>query len=226
MNDQLTPREHDDMRDLLLAGTQRIRPASAPRARIAAGAALVLVAATIGGVAATAQFTAHRIEQPVGPSPSPTPRVIIPFDAGHAPEETPPLEPSGVGQEIWTPHGDVTRLPAASPPTAGTHLALPKDPVLTIRALLGLGAWLDENGFDSATAQGYQSVWRVSPWTAELADGSGTCLLMRADYAGGGWSEAVCDGPGAPAVIEREVDGRLLRFTVDGDVVDVYAMPG
>ena len=44
--------EHDEMRDLVLAGTQRIRPAAARRLRLAAaGVTLLLVGALVGGVA-------------------------------------------------------------------------------------------------------------------------------------------------------------------------------
>jgi len=44
--------EHDELRDLVLAGTQSIRPAASRRARfIGAGIALLLVAALVGGVA-------------------------------------------------------------------------------------------------------------------------------------------------------------------------------
>ncbi|GAA5198936.1 hypothetical protein [Microbacterium jejuense] len=225
MNDHLSPHEHDDMRDLLLAGTQRIRPAARRRTWIAAGTAAILVAAVVGGVAVTAQLGSRHEAPPAAPTPSLTPEVIIPFDASRAPEESPPAEAPGVGEKIWTPHGDVVRLPAVSPPAVGTRITLPADQVLTIRALLGTGVWLDDNGFDGATAQGYQSVWRVHPWTADRSDGSGTCLFIRADYGGGGWSEAVCPAAGAPAVIERRVDGELLRFTIDGDAVDVYAVP-
>ena len=48
--DELSTREHDELRDLVLAGTQRIRPTGAHRAQFAAaGVALVLVGAVTGG---------------------------------------------------------------------------------------------------------------------------------------------------------------------------------
>lgn len=52
MNDAgLSRFEHDELRDLVLAGTQRIRPAGSRRARLAgAGVALLLVGALLGGV--------------------------------------------------------------------------------------------------------------------------------------------------------------------------------
>ena len=56
MNDDgLSPREHAEMRDLVLAGTHRIRPASSRRAQFTAAAvALVLVGAVTGGAITTA----------------------------------------------------------------------------------------------------------------------------------------------------------------------------
>ena len=47
----LSAREHDEMRDLVLAGTQRIRPAGSHRAQfVAVGVSLILVGAVTGGV--------------------------------------------------------------------------------------------------------------------------------------------------------------------------------
>ncbi|HSN43088.1 MAG TPA: hypothetical protein VLR88_03420 [Propionibacteriaceae bacterium] len=49
----LTPFEHDDLRDLVLAGASSIRPAGSPRVRlVAAGLALLLLGALVGGVVA------------------------------------------------------------------------------------------------------------------------------------------------------------------------------
>ena len=69
----LSAREHDEMRDLVLAGTQRIRPAGTRRAQfVAIGVALVLVGAVTGGVV-TATLRDDGTLAPVStPSPSPT----------------------------------------------------------------------------------------------------------------------------------------------------------
>ncbi|MGK3953597.1 hypothetical protein ACLKM7_14885 [Microbacterium sp. I2] len=84
MNDQLSPREHADMRDLVMAGAQRIRPVGRHRMQIVAGAAaFVLIAGIAGGAVATATLlrsnanpapvaTPTRSESPA-PSPSATP---------------------------------------------------------------------------------------------------------------------------------------------------------
>ncbi len=72
MNDDgLTPREHSEMRDILLAGTQRIRPAGSRRNQIIAGAlALVL----IGGVSGAAITTAAIFgTQTTATTPTPSP---------------------------------------------------------------------------------------------------------------------------------------------------------
>ena len=83
MNDELSSRERADMRDLVVAGAQRIRPAGRHRTQLLAGAiALVLVGGVTGGALATAALlgseapgpvaTSTRSETPT-PTPSPTP---------------------------------------------------------------------------------------------------------------------------------------------------------
>ena len=70
-HDGLSAREHDEMRDLVLAGTQHIRPAGAHRGQfVAAGVSLILIGAIAGG-ALTATLRADRILEPVAP-PSPS----------------------------------------------------------------------------------------------------------------------------------------------------------
>ena len=53
MSDQLTPQEHGDIRDLLLAGSQKIKPSGARRALIPTTVAIVLVVGVVGTVVAT-----------------------------------------------------------------------------------------------------------------------------------------------------------------------------
>lgn len=81
VDDELTPREHSEMRDLVLAGTQRIPPAGSGRMQfVAAAIALTLVGAVTGGIL-TVAFTHDGPPAPVasgdtsqdsGSSPSPT----------------------------------------------------------------------------------------------------------------------------------------------------------
>lgn len=75
----LSPREHDELRDLVLAGTQRIRPAGVHRAQFAAaGVALVLVGAVTGGVL-TATL---RPDGPPAPAVTGSPSPTTPVNAG------------------------------------------------------------------------------------------------------------------------------------------------
>ncbi|WP_243074141.1 hypothetical protein [Microbacterium sp. SS28] len=69
----LSPREHDEMRDLVLAGTQRIRPAGAHRMQfVALGLSLALVGGVVAGVV-TATLRDDSAPLPVAtPDPSPT----------------------------------------------------------------------------------------------------------------------------------------------------------
>ncbi|GAA2972651.1 hypothetical protein JOD63_000138 [Microbacterium terrae] len=75
-HDALSEREHDEMRDLVLAGTQSIRPADSRRAQFTAIAvSLVLVGAVAGGAIATS-LTGETQPAPVttsDPTPAPGP---------------------------------------------------------------------------------------------------------------------------------------------------------
>ncbi|MFH8250107.1 hypothetical protein ACH3VR_07060 [Microbacterium sp. B2969] len=213
MSDPMSPREHDDMRDLLIAGTQRIRPAVSRRAWVSVGIAAILVGATVGGVATAALNTPRHGTPPASPAPSSTPTStpiptrtsdeVIPFDPNA-------LEPT---------------LPDLAAPAEGTHVTPPPDPPQDARVMLGTRSWLDEQGIDFMSAQGFQRVAGIQAWTAPLTDGTGWCILIRKDFSGGGFSEVACDADGAPARVEREVDGALLRFTIVGDAIDVYNVP-
>lgn len=220
MTDQLTPREHDDMRDLLVAGTQRIRPALSRRAQIGAGVAVLLIAGTVGGVATTALFTSPDVA-PAGPSPTPTIR-----DEGESTRvpvvDATPVSPEG--RLLQVPGGgEVTSLPAVLPPAPGTALILRPDPVLDDRFILGTYSRLEGMGIDVPSAQGFETVGTITPWTARLKDGNGMCILLRAG-GNNGWSEVSCDAVDAQASVEREVEGVVLRFTIVGGAVEVQAL--
>lgn len=75
MNDEMSPREHADVRDLVMAGAQRIKPIGSRRRQVvAASAALVLVAGVSGGAIAMAtQFRSADIPPVTLPSPAVTP---------------------------------------------------------------------------------------------------------------------------------------------------------
>lgn len=224
MSDELTPREHDDMRDLLLAGTQRIRPAVSRRAWLSAAVAIVLVAGAVGGVVATAVNIAPRGDARVASDPTatpppaePDPHPVMP-DPGHVardPNST-QIDPGEVMPTTTT----------VEPPAPGAHLRLQPVPIYDDRLILGTASSLEAQGIDVPSAQGFQSVGSIHPWIANQKDGTGRCLLIRQDYDGGGWSEIVCDAGGVPASVEREVDGRTLLFTIVDGAVDVYTRRG
>ncbi|MDN3497299.1 hypothetical protein QL996_15270 [Planococcus sp. APC 4015] len=97
MNDELTPREHDAMRERVLAGVHRIKPVGAHRMQlIAASIALVLVGGLAGGaIAAGALFGSAELP----PVDSPTPMVSATPTASPTPTPTPtpteePVEPA------------------------------------------------------------------------------------------------------------------------------------
>lgn len=100
LDDELTPREHSEMLDLVLAGTQRIRPAGSRRVSfVAAGTALALFGAVAGGIL-TVALTQDRPPDPVA------------FDGtipnGGAP---PPSTPTDVDPQVW-----ISELPVGTPP--------------------------------------------------------------------------------------------------------------
>ncbi|WP_109209149.1 MULTISPECIES: hypothetical protein [Microbacterium] len=114
-------------------------------------------------------------------------------------------------------------LDGAAAPAPGEHLTLPADPCLTAKSLLGSYSWLEDQGIDADQIQGFQAVAGIEPWTAPLADGTGHCILLRADDHNG-WGKIACDTPGGSASVERTVDGASLRFSLERDAVVVYTL--
>ncbi|WP_194398950.1 MULTISPECIES: hypothetical protein [Microbacterium] len=92
MNDELTPRERTEMRDLVLAGSQRIRPAGRHRTQFVAGAlALALVAGITGGAIATAALLGSEAQP--APAVTPTPPAPTPTESATPPPTTPSPTP-------------------------------------------------------------------------------------------------------------------------------------
>lgn len=122
-NDELSSREHAEMRDLLLAGTQRIRPAGSHRTQLIAGAAaLVLVGAVAGGAVSAGTI----LGGVTGASPSPTPTE----------EPTPTQTQTPTPTPSSTPSPSVPAVPAAGvlPFDGACANALHDDEVSAIRA--------------------------------------------------------------------------------------------
>lgn len=96
-DDRLSPREHSEMRDIVLAGTQRIHPAGARRNRVVAGAlALVLVGAVSGAAIATATIFETQTTATT-PSPSPVETVTVTPTPTPDPSLTPVPEATSEG---------------------------------------------------------------------------------------------------------------------------------
>lgn len=84
-DDRLSDREHSEMRDTVLAGTQRIKPAGAHRAQlIAAAVALVLVGGITGGAITTAALLGSGPDT-IASTPTPT----VTAEPSPTPEPTP-----------------------------------------------------------------------------------------------------------------------------------------
>lgn len=98
-DDRLSPREHAEVRDALIAGAQRIRPAGAHRMQIIAGVvAFVLIAGISGGAVTTAALLGSKQTAPVATSPTPPiPTPMVTPTPTPTPTATPaPPPPEGV----------------------------------------------------------------------------------------------------------------------------------
>lgn len=211
----MTPREHDDMRDLVLAGAQRIRSADSYRRLASVGVAVLVVAVITGGVAAIVNVRGAGDGTAVAPthssptaSPRPTPLA--------SPRPTPPVPPE------WCEPSDFPRasLPEAALPAPGEHLTLEQDPCLTAKSLLGTFTWLESQGIDADLVQGFQSVAGIEPWTAPRADGSGNCILIRGNDRNS-WGTIACDSTAVAATVERTVEDSVLRFDIENGAIAV-----
>lgn len=112
MNDSggLSPREHAEMRDLVLAGTQRIRPQHARRVSLmTAAVAVTLVAAVTGGAVTTAALISSDRDAPSVSSPEPT----------TSPESTPTPTATPTPTVVPPPAPDPAP-PVLEVPSAGT----------------------------------------------------------------------------------------------------------
>jgi len=136
-------------------------------------------------------------------------------DLAHSPTPTVPPE--------WCTPTDLPRasLPGVALPAPGEHVTLQLDPCLTAKSLLGSYSWLKDQWINADLIQGFESVADIEPWIAPRTDGSGSCLLIRADDSNG-WREISCDSPDAPATVERTLEGSTLHFVIENDRAVAY----
>lgn len=180
-----------------------------------------MVSAWVGAAIVSAAVTgcsAATETDPIAPSRSPVnTSEEVSTESGRAPGPTPTMPPE------WCRPSDfpLASLTGAPLPAPGDHLTLELDPCLTVKSLLGSYAWLEDQGIDADLIQGFQSVAGIEPWIAPRADGSGSCILIRADNDNG-WATIACDSLIVPARIERMVDGQALRFVTEDDAIAVY----
>ncbi|WP_243076669.1 hypothetical protein [Microbacterium sp. SS28] len=168
----------------------------------AAAFAVVFVVGVVGAVAVTAlnQVASPRSDDPTAPI------------GGMPSLSAPATDPSGAV--------DATRLPAETLPAVGGQAILRPDPTLTWESLNGALTWVEDQGLEMRSLQGFQRAGTVQPWTAEKADGSGTCILLRT-HDGSIFDQLGCESDVAPASVERALAGSILRFTIDGAAIVV-----
>lgn len=111
MNSELTPREHAEMRDTILAGAQRLHSTAQRRMQvIAASVAFVLVAGLSGGAIATAAFVgANNDRIAVTPTETPEPSVTLTRTPTPTPEPT-PTTPVAPAEGVVAFDGDCARV--------------------------------------------------------------------------------------------------------------------
>jgi len=195
MTDPMTPREHDDMRDLLLAGTQRIRPAAGPRLLVAAAVAVVVVAGVVGAVATT--VLTREPAPPVTSSP-----------ACDAPDPSQALLP-----------------PAAVPSGGSTVTLDPDPCLTATREQGEAAWFDETKKVDVGSLRGFQSIAGLQPWTARLDDGRGPCLLLRRVGSPEWTDIACGTGGAPSSIQWLIDDGGALRLQISGGVVVVSHIP-
>ncbi|GAA1986199.1 hypothetical protein [Microbacterium pumilum] len=122
--EQLSPREHAEMRDILLAGTHRIRPAGAHRMQlIAAAVALVLVGGVTGGVVTSAAILGTQNTGPIT-TPSPTVTEPTPTPTPTPTPSTPPVVPEPPAEGVLPFGGECENITTVAETAAVTGLPM------------------------------------------------------------------------------------------------------
>lgn len=206
MNDGLSPHERAELRDLVVAGAQRIRPPR-ERVRIVAGAvALVLVGAVTGGAVATATLLGSEAD----PAPTTTQQTPLP------PEPSPSTSPTPV------PSPEPSTVPAQGVVPFGGHCAaaLTDDEVDALRGIdMTLSDYRWQTGAN-AVLGGIDCVWvsaeaYLSATVHLFAYPADTIAASLLDVAAPG-----CVGTGETSRVSctqwADVDGTWLLVRADG----------
>jgi hypothetical protein len=181
-DDRLTPAEHDDLRDRLLTGARRIRPAGAHRrALVTASVAVVLVAGlTAGAVTATNLWGAHDEAAPAPsptasatPTPTPTPTPTLTPASTPAPTFADAIVPFGGSCENALSLAEVEA--AAGKPMMYSRLRW-QDGATTLRGGISC-LWQSSGEYLARLVQ--LAVYPVSVTTLEGTDGGPDCVSQE-----------------------------------------------
>jgi hypothetical protein len=192
---ELSAREHAEMRDLVLAGTQHIRPPGAHRAQfVAVGVSLVLIGAVTGGIV-TASLRDDGAPPPVA---TPTPNLVtlgggswVAYSAGYFEGDVYLVKPGSAPHRILGSDDDTVAqvCPAFTPD--GTRLAS------------GEATGSDETGWEDAAV-------RITDITAEGETGTSIAIPL--------------DGVSQPPCPIWSADGRWLAFGADSQPAGVWGV--
>jgi len=207
MSEELTQREHDDLRYVVLLGTQQDVRSARRRQWLALAIALF-----VGGALGAVATAGYSMREPVNTPPS----CGVSIAANCEPRPTP-------SATSHAPESDANPLPPLEIPAIGAHRTLPPDPRLTPAHLFGALERAEQQGIDSATLQGFQRVGKFEPWVADTHEGHMACISIRTSD-GSLLDPMECEPFGMMPSIEMPYEGSTLRFVYTGGGVDVYVV--
>lgn len=205
LNEELTPREHAELRESVVAGVGRLRAARVRRSRIVAGvAASALVAVVVAAVAFTTLRQPDRVTTPIettSPSPSPS---------APAPSLTSTPAPTPTSLELTSPtiaFGDSCDTVASLQELeglwgSGASMNTTREPNIGVRTVGGLSC--DWDFADGTTLN--TSAFPVASVASQFIDSYASAHCESLPSLGSGCRQAVQDGR------------TWLLVTVGGDV--------
>lgn len=178
MNDErLSAHEHAELRDIVLTGARRIRPAGAHRAQFAAAAiALVLVGGIAGGAIATGALRGGEV--PPATTASPTPSTTATPTPTPTPTPTTPPAPPAEGVLAFGGQCAAVVTDEEVGAALGRPMARNDEPWLTgaYRALGGLDCfWTSSDEYNAAAVRFVAYPADVVPETVLTAAAAGGC---------------------------------------------------